>query len=376
MVKTGVPQGSASLVLVDGLVFLREDEAVFEAMVEGWAAQMIGGRGLQRRSVAAVASVVRRFQAYTNEWPWRWSPAMFDEWMTDLVSARALAPATIRSYQYAVRGFCAYLCSEHYGWVAECEQRFGEYPSQICHEENTTRHLQDYESRPGRRPLSRGELQQLLDRADVEVTARLEAGRKGAVTAYRDATLPKVLYAWGLRANEAAQLDVTDFYRNPHVPQFGGYGMLQVRFGKASRGGPPKRRSVVSLHDWAVEAVSDYIDNVRHLTVKTTSGPASNALWLTERGTRLKAREIPDRFAFYRDELGLEPELSPHCLRHSYVTHLIEDGVDPRFVQEQVGHAYQSTTAVYTGVSSNFKNKMLHEAIRAMLPTTPGGQER
>ena len=77
-----------------------------------------------------------------------------------------------------------------------------------------------------------------------------------------------VVYGWGLRANEVAHLDVTDFYRNPHAAQFGDYGVLQVRFGKASRGGAPKRRSVVSLFDWAVEAVVDYIANVRPLVVR------------------------------------------------------------------------------------------------------------
>ncbi|MDT0119054.1 MULTISPECIES: tyrosine-type recombinase/integrase [Kocuria] len=376
MVKVEVPQGAASLVLAPGVTFLQEEESVFEAMVQGWSAQMIGGRGLQRRSVAAVVSTVRRFQASTSEWPWRWSPQLFDEWMTDRVRTRALAPTTIRSYQYAVRSFCTYLCSEHYGWVAECEERFGGHPSQIYHEENTAQHLQGYEGRPGRRPLSRDELQKLFDQADAEVAARLDAGRKGAVIAYRDATLLKVVYGWGLRANEAAHLDVTDFYRNPHAAQFGDYGVLQVRFGKASRGGAPKRRSVVSLFDWAVEAVVDYIANVRPLVVKSASSAASNALWLTERGTRLQARDVADRFGFYRDELGLDPALSPHCLRHSYVTHLIEDGVDPRFVQEQAGHVYQSTTGLYTAVSGDFKNKMLHDAIRAVLPTNPGGQRQ
>ncbi|WP_249335857.1 tyrosine-type recombinase/integrase [Sinomonas gamaensis] len=365
----GVPQGSVSLVLAPDVSFLREDEAVFEAMVEGWKAQRIGGRGLKRASVEKTAAIVRRFQELTNEFPWRWSAQMFDEWMTDLVSARALAPTTIRSYQYAVRSFCAYLCSEHYGWVQECERRFGDHPTQICHEENTLKHLQDCEGRPGRRPLSRNEVQALLDRADSEVEARLDSGRKGALTAYRDATLLKVMYAWGLRDNEAAKLDITDFYRNPHAPQFGGYGMLHVRHGKSSAGGAPKRRSVVSMHDWAVEAIQDYIENVRPMAVKAKS----SALWLTERGTRLGTKEIPDRFAYYRDEAGLDPDLTPHCLRLSYVTHLIENGVDPVFVQQQVGHAFQSTTAAYTAVSTDFKNRMLKDAIsKVMLPSSRG----
>lgn len=56
-------------------------------------------------------------------------------------------------------------------------------------------------------------------------------------------------------------------------------------------------------------------------------------------------------------------ELSVHCLRHSYVSHLIEDGVDPLFVQQQVGHSWASTTAVYTTVGGDAKNRMLIDAL-------------
>jgi integrase/recombinase XerC len=72
-------------------------------------------------------------------------------------------------------------------------------------------------------------------------------------------------------------------------------------------------------------------------------------------------------FAQLRDELGLPAVLGPHCLRHSYVTHLIEDGWDPLFVQQQVGHAWASTTAIYTGVSTDYKNDVLRRALDAKL---------
>jgi len=66
--------------------------------------------------------------------------------------------------------------------------------------------------------------------------------------------------------------------------------------------------------------------------------------------------------------LDLPRELGgPHALRHSYVTHLLEDGWDPLFVQQQVGHAWASTTAIYTGVSSGFKNQMLRASLDRVL---------
>jgi site-specific recombinase XerD len=61
--------------------------------------------------------------------------------------------------------------------------------------------------------------------------------------------------------------------------------------------------------------------------------------------------------------VGLPEELGPHCLRHSYITHLIEDGFDPLFVQQQVGHEHGSTLSVYTSVSSDYKTTVLRAAL-------------
>ncbi|WP_433496748.1 tyrosine-type recombinase/integrase [Sphaerimonospora sp. CA-214678] len=74
-------------------------------------------------------------------------------------------------------------------------------------------------------------------------------------------------------------------------------------------------------------------------------------------------RQIDDRFAQFRALAGLPVELSVHCLRHSYVSHLIEDGVDPLFVQQQVGHSWASTTATYTTVGADARDRMLRAAL-------------
>ncbi|MCX5070965.1 tyrosine-type recombinase/integrase [Streptomyces sp. NBC_00513] len=110
---------------------------------------------------------------------------------------------------------------------------------------------------------------------------------------------------------------------------------------------------------WAVEAVEDYVVNIR----PRFGVPDHPALWLTERGGRLQPREVNDRFTAYRDAIGLPPELTPHSLRHSHVTHQIEDGVDAKFVQDQDGHRYASTTAIYTAVSGDFMNTMMRKAL-------------
>lgn len=83
---------------------------------------------------------------------------------------------------------------------------------------------------------------------------------------------------------------------------------------------------------------------------------------MTERGGRVKPAEINARFGSYRQALHLPAVLSPHSLRHSYVTHLTEDGVR-RFIQVQVGHECDSSTAIYTHVSDDFMNTALRKAL-------------
>lgn len=337
--------GAASLELVSGVVQLRPEDAMFEAMLRGWRAQQIA-RGLREETIAGREQLVRRFVEFANEYPWGWLPAHVEEFTLCLTAERHLSPATVRNYQIDVRLFSEYVIDARYGWVAQCEEAFGVgvHPVAICHEWNTIAHLSEYEGSPEAKPFSREELQAFFDFADDQVERAVAAKRKGVLAAYRDATLFKVIYGWGLRRNETAKLDLADWGRNPAAGEFGRFGMLHVRYGKAVRGQPPRRRNVLSTMGWAVDAVTDYVENVR-----PRFGCAEQpALWVTERGGRIKPAEINARFVAYRDALGLCRELTPHSLRHSYVSHLTENGADRRFLQQQVGHRCDTSTAIYT----------------------------
>lgn len=351
--------GAAHLVLQAGVTPLHPHEVILDGMVTGWQMQQ-RSRNLAASTIAPRLKLVHRFCAFTNEYPWAWTSADLEAYSSELLSREnPIAGSTLRSYQQALALFLDYATDPRYGWGDVCERHFGRRPVQVCHEWNTLSHTADYEGRPGNRPLTRDELQALLDHADTRVERIRRLGRKGWLSAFRDATIFKVAYGWGLRRRETAMLDVVDFVRNAHAPELGSYGGLAVRWGKAAKGSPPRRRTVLSVMPWAAEAVEQYVTEVRPLY----GTREHRALWLTERGGRIDSKSINERFAEYRDELGLPRELGPHCLRHSYVTHLIEDGFDPLFVQQQVGHAWGSTTALYTGVSNDFKNQALRNAL-------------
>lgn len=82
-------------------------------------------------------------------------------------------------------------------------------------------------------------------------------------------------------------------------------------------------------------------------------------MWVTERRGRLSRRSINEAFTEARDAAGLDDELDLHCLRHAYVTHLVEFGYPAKFVQDQVGHSHASTTAIYTGVSDEYRTRLV-----------------
>ena len=356
--------GSAALVLVDGAAPLRPEPALFEAMLEGWARQQ-HSRRLSGSLIGDRERVVRRFAAFTGAWPWCWTPAQVEAW----TAQGGWAHSTIRSYQGALAVFLDFVCDARYGWAAECEHRVGARPVQVCHEWNTAVHVADYEGRAERRPLTRAELQVFFDVADDRVEAAALSRRKGWLATFRDSTLFKVVYGWGLRRREAVMLDVADFTVNPAAPELGTLGVCHVRFGKAMRGSPPKRRAVATVMPWAAGALEQYLAEVR----PRYGCGQDPAVWLTERGGRISARQVDDRFAQFRAVADLPAELSVHCLRHSYVSHLIEDGVDPLFVQQQVGHSWASTTATYTTVGADARNRMLRAALSRAYDTGEDG---
>jgi site-specific recombinase XerD len=116
---------------------------------------------------------------------------------------------------------------------------------------------------------------------------------------------------------------------------------------------------VLTVFAWSPEVMAQWItDGLPRLD------PASGLdLFPSERGTLVSEPALSARFRRYRDDLGLAEGLDMHSLRRSYVTHLLEAGIDAMFVQHQVGHEHASTTAIYSCVSSDFRTRSLRTAL-------------
>ena len=340
------------------------EEQVFTAMIGGWRNQQLS-RGLREQTIRNRTATVNRFRDFVDKPPWRWTVADVDDFTAES-GGRTRTLSTMRANHGSIRGFCDYLTNPLYDWMEICDREFGEVPSQVCLPWNTVAHRFEFEGDGKRRPFTYDEIERLFDTADARVELLVNSGRKGALGALRDAQLLKTVYAFGLRRTEAVMLDTVDLHHNAKMRQWGRYGAVHVRWAKAAGGGAPRRRTVLLVpeFDWWVPGMQQWLEQAR---ARFAPGDDLDALWVTERRTRLSAGYLDRRFAELRDEAGLSKDLTLHSLRHSYVTHLLEFGYADRFVQEQVGHMHASTTSIYASVSSDYKNRVLAEALKALI---------
>jgi integrase/recombinase XerD len=176
-------------------------------------------------------------------------------------------------------------------------------------------------------------LPKALPLADVE--AILEAaGAAGTTLALRDRALLEVLYGTGARISEAVGLDVDD---------------LDVVEGTVLLRGKGGKERLVPVGRYALEAVEAYL--VRGRTELVAAGRGTPALFLNARGGRLSRQSAWSVLVRAAERAGVTRDVSPHTLRHSFATHLLDGGADVRVVQELLGHASVTTTQVYTLVT-------------------------
>jgi integrase/recombinase XerD len=149
----------------------------------------------------------------------------------------------------------------------------------------------------------------------------------------RDAAMLETLYATGLRVSELVGLQMADLNLNA--------GVVRV-FGKG------RKQRLVPLGQVAAERLQDYLGQAR---ARFEKGRGARAVFLTNRGRAMTRQGFWKLIRRYARAAGVPGNISPHKLRHSFATHLIERGADLRAVQAMLGHADISTTQIYTHVS-------------------------
>ncbi len=186
-----------------------------------------------------------------------------------------------------------------------------------------------------------------------QITALLESVPTDTPAGLRDRALLEFLYATGARISEAVGLDVDDVLgavRTGEAEQeatvTGEEGPAVVRlFGKGSK------ERMVPLGSYGAAAVEAWL--VRGRPALAGQGMGSPALFLNQRGGRLSRQSAWTILKKAAERAGIQADVSPHTLRHSFATHLLEGGADVRVVQELLGHASVTTTQVYTLVTAD-----------------------
>ena len=169
------------------------------------------------------------------------------------------------------------------------------------------------------------------------VAALCDAPADDTPEGLRDRAILELLYGSGLRVAELCSLDLDH---------------LDLRGGRVRVTGKGRKERQVPLGDRSAAALKAYIERGRPaLAEKRPDGPDRFALFLNSRGNRFGARGVRERMKHYAIE-GELPPVSPHGLRHSFATHLLDGGADLRTVQELLGHENLATTQIYTHVST------------------------
>jgi integrase/recombinase XerC len=167
--------------------------------------------------------------------------------------------------------------------------------------------------------------------------------RDKATLEARDRAVVEVLYGAGLRVSECCAVDLADVSRDDGGP------LVRVRKGKGGK------ERIVPIGGKAIAALD------RWLVLRPELRPRSDALFVNGRGGRLTPRSVQRHLAAQAARQGLDG-VTPHALRHSFATHLLDGGVDLRSIQELLGHASLSSTQIYTKMSLDHLMKVYDEA--------------
>jgi len=286
-------------------------------------------RRASSHTLRAYAEDLRQFCAWREEREKELSPESVRAYVASLTLERKLAKTTVARKAAALRAFFKYL------------QR-----------QRVIAHSPAQELQTPRRPRT-------LPRAlSEETVTALLAFPESA----RDRAILETLYAGGLRASELVSLDLDDLTFDSE----NGEGELRLRNGKGNK------ERIALLGRPAMIALQAYLDTERPtLASQAKSARPTRAVFLNRFGSRLSDRAVRRLFDRACGTVSATHKLTPHTLRHSFATHLLDHGADLRVVQELLGHSDLSTTQVYTQVSTKRLKEVYEKAHPLAQPQKP-----
>ena len=284
--------------------------------VESYIRQLAIERGLAKNTLLAYRRDLRNYcdflqRAQVDDFS-QVSEQQVADYAQSLVQARGLASSSVARMLAAVRGLHKFLLTEN---------QIGQDVASAVKPPKASRRLP--------KAISVEEVERLLDAAgpSAEATDSVSSIR------IRDRALLELLYATGARVSEVVNLDLDDLV-DPTLVRL---------FGKGSK------ERIVPVGGYAQRALQAYLVRIRPGLVKL--GKGTPALFLNQRGGRLSRQSAWQIITDAASEANLHSEISPHTLRHSFATHLLEGGADVRVVQELLGHSSVATTQIYTLVT-------------------------
>jgi len=275
--------------------------------VDAWLQDLLVTKGLSENTLTAYAQDMRLFQDFLEKRETRLEDVTDDTIFLYLKFAHdaELTPRSRARKLACLRGFFAYAVAE--GWLAA-------NPAKLIETPKLPKDLPDV--------LTREEVKTLLAEPDCKTNL-----------GFRDRAMLELLYACGLRVSELISLTPLDFDAQA--------GVLKV-FGKGSK------TRLVPMHALAQELLARYM-----AVVRPAFGPITDVLFLNRSGKGLTRQGVWKLIKRYALQAGIDKEIHPHSLRHSFATHLLEGGADLRTVQILLGHADIAATEIYTHVQAD-----------------------
>ena len=287
-----------------------------ERQIESYLRQLAIERGLAKNTLSAYRRDLRNYREFLAkanvENFSEVSEHNVSEYAQSLSQFRGLSSSSIARMLAAVRGLHKYLLSEN---------QIAQDVASAIKPPKASRRLP--------KAISVTDVESLLEAAGPAA----EAADAVASVRVRDRALLELLYATGARVSEVVNLDLDDLI-DPTLVRL---------FGKGSK------ERIVPVGGYAQRALQAYLVRIRPGLVAL--GKGTPALFLNQRGGRLSRQSAWQIISDAAAAAGLQGEISPHTLRHSFATHLLEGGADVRVVQELLGHSSVATTQIYTLVT-------------------------